>query len=149
MAIIRGSLISLAYQKSLQLPSTDTGDSPVMTLLGTDVERICEIWHEVIAEGIPSIIQLAIAVWLLYREMGAVCVAPVILVFGTLFPNLSCWVRIRLIRRSFDRHVTQGGLICHRPAEAMARSHPSTPQLHQSHTRLHEERQNARLSRHV
>jgi len=91
MAIMRGSLISLVYQKSLQLSSTDTGDSPVMTLLGTDVERICEIWHEVIAEGVPNIIQLAIAVWLLYREMGAVCVAPVILVFGRLFSNLSCW----------------------------------------------------------
>ncbi|KAK0619996.1 ABC transporter [Immersiella caudata] len=81
MAMMRGGLISIIYRKALQLPSTDSADSPVMTLLGTDVERICEIWHIAIAEIFPNIIQLGVAAWLLYRQMGAVCVAPVILVF--------------------------------------------------------------------
>ncbi|KAK1755881.1 ABC multidrug transporter [Echria macrotheca] len=81
MTIIRGGLISLIYQKSLQSPSSGTGDSPVMTLIGTDVERICESWHLMVLEVIPNTIQLGIAVWLLERQLGAVCVAPVILVF--------------------------------------------------------------------
>jgi hypothetical protein len=58
--------------------------------------RICEIWHETIAEILPNIVQLGVAVWLLYRQMGAVYVAPVIFVCGepTLLSNsyLFCWV---------------------------------------------------------
>jgi len=81
MAMIRGGLISLIYRKGLQLPSSGASDSPVMTLIATDVERICEIWHLMILEVVPGSIQLGIAVWLLQRQLGAVCVAPVILVF--------------------------------------------------------------------
>lgn len=56
-----------------------------MTLIGTDVERICETWNFLIAELWPSVLQLAIGVWLLERELGAVCIAPVILALGTLY----------------------------------------------------------------
>lgn len=80
--MMRGGLISLIYQKGLQLPSSGASNSPVMTLISTDVERICEIWHLMILEVIPGSIQLGTAVWLLQRQLGAVCVAPVILVFG-------------------------------------------------------------------
>ncbi|KAK4444912.1 ABC multidrug transporter [Podospora aff. communis PSN243] len=115
MAMMRGGLISTIYQKALSLPSTDSGSSPVMTLLGTDVERICEIWHDAIAEIFPNIIQLGVAIWLLYRQMGAVCVAPVILVFVTTAISLKAasyvttrqkqWLEAIQARISFTSHI--------------------------------------------
>lgn len=50
-----------------------------MTLIGTDVERICETWKCLIADTWASILQLGIGIWLLQRQLGAVCIAPVIL----------------------------------------------------------------------
>ncbi|KAM7219752.1 ABC multidrug transporter [Rhypophila decipiens] len=81
MAIVRGGLISLIYDKVVQSPSASTqaaSDSAAMTLIGTDVERICETWHLVVAESWAAVIQLAFAVWLLQMQIGPVCVTPVI-----------------------------------------------------------------------
>ncbi|KAK6063577.1 Multidrug resistance-associated protein 1-like protein 2 [Seiridium cupressi] len=78
MAMVRGGLISLIYEKIVQSPSTQVGDSAAMTLIGTDVERICETWHLVVAQSWASVIQLAFAVWFLQMQIGPVCVTPVI-----------------------------------------------------------------------
>ncbi|KXH38580.1 ABC transporter [Colletotrichum salicis] len=78
MAMVRGGLISLIYEKIMQSPSTQVGESAAMTLIGTDVERICETWHLVVAESWASVIQLAFAVWFLQMQIGPVCVTPVI-----------------------------------------------------------------------
>ncbi|XP_044715562.1 ABC transporter domain-containing protein [Hirsutella rhossiliensis] len=85
MTMTRGGLIALIYQKLTEspTPSNDAHDAAVMTLIGTDVERICETWYLVVAEIWPSIVQLGIAVWFLQRQLGAVCVAPVILALVT------------------------------------------------------------------
>ena len=82
MAMVRGGLISLIYEKIVQSPSTQVGDSAAMTLIGTDVERICETWHLVVAESWASVIQLAFAVWFLQMQIGPVCVTPVIVALG-------------------------------------------------------------------
>ncbi|KAK4212261.1 ABC multidrug transporter [Rhypophila decipiens] len=80
MAMVRGGLISLIYDKVVQSPSSTqaASDSAAMTLIGTDVERICETWHLVVAESWAAVIQLAFAVWLLQMQIGPVCVTPVI-----------------------------------------------------------------------
>ncbi|KAK9425219.1 putative ABC transporter [Seiridium unicorne] len=78
MAMVRGGLISLIYEKIVQSPSTQVGESAAMTLIGTDVERICETWHLVVAESWASVIQLAFAVWFLQMQIGPVCVTPVV-----------------------------------------------------------------------
>lgn len=84
MAMIRGGLIGLIYEKLSSAPigSAAASDSAVMTLIGADVERIGGTWHMLISEIWACIIQLGIAVWLLQRQLGAVCVAPVVLALG-------------------------------------------------------------------
>lgn len=81
LAMIRGALIGLIYEKLSLAPagSADASDSAVMTLIGTDVERIGETWYLLISEVWACVIQLVIAVWLLERQLGAVCIAPVML----------------------------------------------------------------------
>ncbi|ATY58924.1 ABC transmembrane type 1 [Cordyceps militaris] len=85
IALIRGGLITNIFDKLNNISTkaaTDSG-SPIMTLIGTDVERICETWSFLIAELWPAVLQLGVGVWLLERQLGAVCIAPVILAFAS------------------------------------------------------------------
>lgn len=78
MTMMRGQLISLIYTKVLELPITDANESAAMTLMGTDVQAIASSYYFILIEMIPNVIQLAIAIYLLYTQIGAVCVAPVL-----------------------------------------------------------------------
>lgn len=74
----------MLYQKMLGLKSVNANDSAALTLMGTDVERIVETWHLMIIETWANVIQLGIAIWLLERQLGTVCIAPVLVAFGNL-----------------------------------------------------------------
>jgi len=78
MAMIRGQLMSIIYTKMLTLALANASDSAAMSLMGTDVQRIAETFWELLVEVLPSLVQLGIAVYLLYVQLGAVCVAPVL-----------------------------------------------------------------------
>ncbi|KAI0407428.1 P-loop containing nucleoside triphosphate hydrolase protein [Xylaria palmicola] len=85
MTMIRGGLVSIIYRKMLQTQATKLNDSAATTLMGTDVQRIAETFHYLLVETIPAFIQLAIATYLLYLQLGAVFVVLLILsVAGTL-----------------------------------------------------------------
>jgi ATP-binding cassette subfamily C (CFTR/MRP) protein 1 len=56
-----------------------------MTLMGTDVERIAETWYLLVVESWANILQLGIAIFLLERQLGAVCIAPILIAVGTHF----------------------------------------------------------------
>ncbi|KAI1348175.1 ABC transporter [Xylaria sp. FL0043] len=76
---LRGWLIHAIYAKTIAAPHLGDGDTAAVTLMGTDVERIytgLRLMHEVWA----SLIQIAIAAWLLYRQIGLAFLAPLIVV---------------------------------------------------------------------
>src|SRR4051794_31449025 len=82
MAKIRSALVAVIYRKLIVLKYANVNESAAMTLMGSEVDRICESLHYVISEIVPNIIQLGVAVWLLERQLGAVCIAPVIVTLG-------------------------------------------------------------------
>jgi ATP-binding cassette, subfamily C (CFTR/MRP), member 1 len=82
MAKIRSALIAVIYRKLLNLKYANANESAAVTLMGTEVDRICESLHYAVSEVVPNIVQLGIAVWLLERQLGAVCIAPVIVTLG-------------------------------------------------------------------
>ncbi|KAI1272257.1 P-loop containing nucleoside triphosphate hydrolase protein [Xylaria sp. FL0933] len=85
MTMIRGGLISIIYRKMLQTQVTKTNESAAVTLMGTDVQRIAETFHYLLVELVPAFIQLGIATYLLYLQLGAVFVVLLILsIAGTL-----------------------------------------------------------------
>ena len=49
--------------------------------MSTDVERIVD-GLQTLHETWASLLDIAVAVWLLERQMGLACVAPVVLVLG-------------------------------------------------------------------
>jgi ATP-binding cassette, subfamily C (CFTR/MRP), member 1 len=86
--MIRGGLISTIYGKALLLSSTTVDESLAMTLMGSDVERIVlglTQFHELWA----SLIEAAIATWLLERQVGLACIAMVGLSIGLFFRSPS------------------------------------------------------------
>ncbi|KAI1324000.1 ABC transporter [Xylariaceae sp. FL0255] len=84
---VRALLINAIYNKATTAPHVGDGDNAAVTLMGTDVERIysgTRQFHEFWA----SIIQIAIASWLLYEQLGLAFLAPLIVVllgFGNSF----------------------------------------------------------------
>lgn len=84
--MVRGGLIGMIYRKITTLKSANVNDSAAMTLMGTDVEQIAENLHLIITDLWANLLQLGIAIWLLERQLGAVCIAPVILAIGESWP---------------------------------------------------------------
>ncbi|KAI1841484.1 hypothetical protein JX266_012324 [Neoarthrinium moseri] len=78
MTMMRAQLTTVIYTKLLTLPISSTNESAAISLMGTDVQRIAETFWQLIIEALPSVAQLGVAVYLLYAQLGAVCVAPVL-----------------------------------------------------------------------
>ncbi|ORY71658.1 multidrug resistance-related protein [Pseudomassariella vexata] len=79
MTMIRGELITAIYAKMMTLQINNLNESAAMTLMGADVQRIAETFYFLVIDVIPSVVQLGIAMYLLYVQLGAVCVAPIII----------------------------------------------------------------------
>ena len=82
MTMLRGQLISLIYRKMLSIYVNDVNQSSAMALMSTDTQKIAETFHFLVVDVIPSIVQLAIALYLLYTQLGAVCIAPIVVTLG-------------------------------------------------------------------
>ncbi|KAK8062961.1 P-loop containing nucleoside triphosphate hydrolase protein [Apiospora hydei] len=78
MSMMRGQLISLIYLKTTTLPVTSVNESAATTLMSTDAQRISETFQLLLIDTLPLLAQLGLAVYVLYLQLGAVCVAPII-----------------------------------------------------------------------
>ncbi|KAM3077467.1 hypothetical protein ACMFMG_006808 [Clarireedia jacksonii] len=76
ITMIRGGLISLIYSKMTDQMIGNTTEAEAITLMSTDVEQIATSLERAIDVG-AQFIQIAIALWLLERQLGIACVAPV------------------------------------------------------------------------
>lgn len=72
---MRGCLVAAVFEKTTRIDSSQYDMTAPVSLVSTDMERIiagCKDVHEVWANAV----QVAIAIWLLYCELGIACVAP-------------------------------------------------------------------------
>jgi ATP-binding cassette subfamily C (CFTR/MRP) protein 1 len=79
-------MVSLIYSKTLELPAGVYDESAALTLMSTDIDRLAtsldslnEIW--------ARIIEMSIGIWLLERQLGWVCVAPIVIVLIMVFAS--------------------------------------------------------------
>ncbi|KAK8046051.1 P-loop containing nucleoside triphosphate hydrolase protein [Apiospora saccharicola] len=79
MSMMRGQLISLIYIKTTTLPITSVNESAATTLMSTDAQRISETFQLLLIDTLPLLAQLGLSVYVLYLQLGAVCVAPIII----------------------------------------------------------------------
>ena len=76
ITMARGGLISMMFAKTSSLESNAVDSAQALTLMSADIERITNGWqtmHEIWA----SIIEIAIAIYLLERQLGAACAIPI------------------------------------------------------------------------
>lgn len=69
------------YRKTTEISITALDNSAAVTLMSTDVERIVlglRSIHEIWANAI----QVGVATWLLQRELGLSCIAPIAVAIG-------------------------------------------------------------------
>lgn len=79
-SLLRAFLISAIYRKTAHVLHVRDGDPAAVTLMGADVERVytgLRLMHEVWANAI----QIALALWLLQRQLGLAFLAPLVVVF--------------------------------------------------------------------
>ncbi|RYP20476.1 hypothetical protein DL765_002775 [Monosporascus sp. GIB2] len=79
MYMARGALIGAIYKKTTEAIASAAGDSPALTLMSADVERIIRGYLN-IHEFWANTIQVGLASWLLSRQIGASFVGPLIVV---------------------------------------------------------------------
>ncbi|KAE8441372.1 hypothetical protein EG329_005475 [Mollisiaceae sp. DMI_Dod_QoI] len=80
MTLVRGSLISIILSKTLRVSATVAAakGNGTLTLMSTDVENIVQ-GFQLMNDVWASPIEVAIALWLLGRELGIACIVPAII----------------------------------------------------------------------
>lgn len=76
IAMARGQLISMLFEKATELNITNANPTAALTLMSADIERIDMGWrtaHEIWANPV----EIAIAIYLLERQLGIACLIPV------------------------------------------------------------------------
>jgi ATP-binding cassette subfamily C (CFTR/MRP) protein 1 len=86
-------MVSTIYAKTLELPAGHSDESAALTLMSTDIDRLAtsldslnEIW--------ARIIEMSIGIWLLQRQLGWVCVAPIVIVVISVYASFHVTKRI-------------------------------------------------------
>ncbi|KAK6213368.1 hypothetical protein QIS74_09370 [Colletotrichum tabaci] len=75
VSMMRGCLVLLIYQKTTSMSMVAAEDAAAVTLMSTDIERIINGMSK-IHESWSTLLQMAVALALLYRQLGIVFVVP-------------------------------------------------------------------------
>ncbi|KAK0615109.1 P-loop containing nucleoside triphosphate hydrolase protein, partial [Bombardia bombarda] len=78
MTKLRGSLVTIIYKNMLTVRSESANSSSALSLMSTDVDRITQTTFQMV-NIMPDILQVAFSLLILGLQLGASCVAPVIL----------------------------------------------------------------------
>ncbi|KAF2814016.1 P-loop containing nucleoside triphosphate hydrolase protein [Mytilinidion resinicola] len=81
IAKLRGTLVGLLYRKTLTLSSSALKESEAVTLMNADVERITAGLRQV-HELWASLFEIALSVWLLYRQIRWAALVPLGVIFA-------------------------------------------------------------------
>ncbi|RDW71555.1 hypothetical protein BP6252_08118 [Coleophoma cylindrospora] len=77
ITMVRGALVTAIYHKTTEISITALDNLAAVTLMSADVERIVQGLRS-IHEFWANFIQVGIATYLLQRELGLACIAPIV-----------------------------------------------------------------------
>lgn len=81
ITMVRGGLISMLYNKTMDLSIDAVDPSSSMILMSADVERITTGW-QTIHELWANVIEVGLAIYLLEQQLGAACAIPIAVAIG-------------------------------------------------------------------
>jgi ATP-binding cassette subfamily C (CFTR/MRP) protein 1 len=79
MTMVRGGLATLIHDVTLELSAAAVSNGAAMTLMSTDIDRIV-LGLEDFDSLFAAPIEIGLAIFLLYRDIGLACVMPVVVV---------------------------------------------------------------------
>ena len=94
--MVRASLISLIFEKTLRLSTSAVSDATAVTLMSTDIERIRYSLMEM-HEIYCNFIEVGLALWLLARLLNVAMIASAVVVIGNLSPYSLAHLAMSLI----------------------------------------------------
>ncbi|KAL2075027.1 hypothetical protein VTL71DRAFT_8807 [Oculimacula yallundae] len=104
----RAALGGAVYVKTTEMKSTSSGDSAAVTLMSTDVERV-RLGLLNLHEFWGNSVEVALASWLLQRQLGAAVAAPLIVVLccviGGAFANRYTGARQKIWMEKIQKRV--------------------------------------------
>ena len=89
--MIRGSRVCLIFTNTVDVASSNAGDSAAVTLMSTDVERIANSLQE-IHEIWAGPVEIGLGIWLLERQLGLACLVPVAVGIGMSYSTFNSTV---------------------------------------------------------
>lgn len=95
-AMIRGGLIGLIYSKVLRLSTSDLNESSALALMGNDIETLAERANALLIEAYANSLTVGIAVYMLYAQLGPVCVAPIVMAISKCFDQVILYLLLLL-----------------------------------------------------
>ena len=94
IAMVRAGLVSIIYRKTATVSLRNVDPAASMTLMSADMERIVQGW-QTMHEIWSNLIEVAVAIYLLERQLGVACVVPVAVSIGGFFSPPSVVVHDR------------------------------------------------------
>lgn len=91
VTMIRAGLVSMVHERLMLSRTVDIKESEAVTLMEVDVDKIVRSLRN-LHETWACLVEIIIAIWLLGREMGPVCVVPALIsvcMESQVFPLLS------------------------------------------------------------
>ncbi|KAK9419089.1 putative Multidrug resistance-associated protein [Seiridium unicorne] len=82
MIMARGALVSMIYSKLLKSSDNDAGRATAFNLMTADVEKIVDTWWRLL-DPWSCLLTISIGTYLLYRQLGAVCCVPILVILFT------------------------------------------------------------------
>ncbi|GLA66320.1 hypothetical protein AtubIFM54640_008526 [Aspergillus tubingensis] len=79
ITMFRGAAIALIYDHTMVLPDGTRDESAAVTLMSTDIDMIARSLEQA-SELWARVVEIAIGIWLLERQLAAVCVAPILVI---------------------------------------------------------------------
>jgi len=139
ITMLRGGLVGLIFSKTLVLRDGVYDESAAVTHMSTDIDRIVasmQNMHEVWAR----LVEVAIGVWLLSIQIGAVSVIPIIVVVREFSPKSRC-VRSHSLTCNLSMCCYQHPSlkVCEQETEGLERSCPDAYRRYCFHVRFNEE----------
>ncbi|GKZ33773.1 hypothetical protein AbraIFM66950_003808 [Aspergillus brasiliensis] len=77
--MFRGAAVALIYDHTMVLPDGTRDESAAVTLMSTDIDMIARSLEQA-SEMWARLVEIAIGIWLLERQLAAVCVAPILVI---------------------------------------------------------------------
>ncbi|XHG06242.1 hypothetical protein AWENTII_009447 [Aspergillus wentii] len=106
ICMVRGGLVGLIYDATLQLGATAAEQSAAITLMDTDIERIV-YGLELMDSLWAGPIEIAVALYLLSRQIGIFCLTAAVLAIIFIFCPLALSPFSRSAQRSWNQAVQE------------------------------------------